>query len=149
MSEQIPWESIITVIGVSIGWLLSQLTDSVKNRRRERLIKRALVHELSIIRTTFYDTTKNENRVPHDQYPLMTEIYDSVKVELATFLKPDSLAKVERTYSEIKYLNTKANPQLDSHHGQFGKLELDYHFQYVNFYKLIGLVDDAIAQLGS
>jgi len=58
MSEQIPWESIIVVIGVGIGWLLSQLTDSIKNRRRKTMIKRALINELSIIRKAFSGALK-------------------------------------------------------------------------------------------
>jgi hypothetical protein len=105
MSEQIPLESIFAVMGVVIGWLLSQLTDSIRNERRKTMIKRALTNELSIIRKAFSDALKKDNRVPDVQYPFIIETYDSARIELASFLKPDSLAKVQRTYEEIRKLN--------------------------------------------
>ena len=81
MSEQIPWEAIIAVIGVGIGWLLSQLTDSIKNRQRRTIIKRALINELSIIRKAFFDALKNgKSRIPDEQYPFIIVTYDSVKI---------------------------------------------------------------------
>jgi len=142
MSEQIPWESIIPVIAVVIGWLLSQLTDSIKNRRRRTMIKRALVNELSIIRKAFSSALKKgDNRITDEQYPFITETYDSVRIELASFLKPDSLTKVQRTYEEIKKLNSEDR----------GHLILlpnsDHIFQFTDFNKLITLIDDSIAQL--
>jgi hypothetical protein len=39
MSEQIPLESIFAVIGVAIGWLLSQLTDSISARAFTGIVK--------------------------------------------------------------------------------------------------------------
>jgi hypothetical protein len=142
MSEQIPWESIIAVIGVGMGWLLSQLTDSIKNRRRETMIKRALINELSIIRKAFSGTLKKgENRITDEQYPFFTETYDSVRIELASFLKLDSLAKVQRTYEEIKKLNSEGR----GHIVIAGSL--DHIFQFTDFKKLITLTDDSITQL--
>ena len=142
MSEQIPWGSIIAVIGVGIGWLLSQLTDSTKNRRRRTMIRRALVNELSIIRKAFSGAlTKGENRITDEQYPFITGTYDSVKMELASFLKLDSLAKVQRTYEEIKKLNSKGQ----GHIVIAGSL--DHIFQFTDFNKLITLIDNSIAQL--
>lgn len=142
MSEQIPWESIIALIGVGIGWLLSQLTDSTKNKRRRTMIRRALVNELSIIRKAFSGALKKEeNLITDEQYPFITETYDSVKMELASFLKPDSLAKVQRTYEEIKKLNSEGRG-----HIVIGG-SLDHIFQFTDFNKLITLIDNSIAQL--
>ena len=142
MSEQIPWESIIALIGVGIGWLLSQLTDSTKNKRRRTMIRRALVNELSIIRKAFSGALKKEeNLITDEQYPFITETYDSVKMELASFLKPDSLAKVQRTYEEIKKLNSEGR----GHIVIAGSL--DHIFQFTDFNKLVTLIDNSIAQL--
>jgi len=98
MSERIPWEPILPLIGVGIGFLLSQLTDLIKNKRRKALIGRGLINKLSIIQKTLSDALKKkEPRISDEQIPLITETYDSVKIELASFLKPDSLAIVQRT----------------------------------------------------
>jgi hypothetical protein len=141
MSEQIPLESLIAVIGVVIGWLLSQLTDSIKNRRRRTIIKRALINELSIIRKAFSGALKKGgNRIPDEQYPFIIETYDSVSIKLASFLKLDSLAKVQRTYEEIKKLNSEGR-------GLVIAGSLDHIFQFTDFNKLITLIDDSIAQL--
>jgi hypothetical protein len=147
MSDQIPWETIIAVIGavigVVIGWSLSQLTDLVKNKRRKTLIKRALINELSIIRKTFSDALKSgENRIRDEQVPFITETYDSVGIELASFLKPDSLAIVQRTYEEIRKLNP------EDHHGHLVMGgSLDHIFQFTDFNKLIALIDDSVTRL--
>jgi hypothetical protein len=141
MSEQIPWGPILGIIGVAVGFLLSQLTDSIKNRRRKALIKRALINELSIVRKTLSDAPESENRVPDEQTPFITEIYDSVKTELASFLKPDSLSKVQRTYEEIRKLNLEGR----GHIVMAGSL--DHLYQFTDFKKLIALIDDSLTQL--
>lgn len=142
MSEQIPWEGILAVICVGIGWLLSQLTDLVKNRRRKTLIKRALINELSITRKTFSDALKSEeNRISDKQFPFITETYDSVKIELASFLKPDSLAIVQRTYEEIRKLNSEGRGHI------VFPGSLDHLFQFTDFNKLITLIDDSVTRL--
>jgi hypothetical protein len=106
MSEQIPWNGILTVIGVGIGYSLSQLTDLVKNMRRKSSIKKALTNELFIIRKTLDDGRKMGNRISDERFPLIMETYDSVRIELASFLKPDSLAVVQKTYQEIRKINS-------------------------------------------
>lgn len=142
MSEQIPWGSILaTAIGVGIGWLLSQLTDLMKGKRRKTMIRRALVNELSIIQKTFVGALTKENRIPDTQHPFIIETYDSVRIELASFLKPDSLAIVQRTYEEIR----KLNPEGRGHIVFPGSL--DHIFQFTDFNKLIPLIDDSIARL--
>lgn len=71
------------------------------------MIKKALINELSIIRKTFSDALKRGGIEFPMSNPLITETYDSVRVELASFLKLNSLAKVQRTYEEITKLNSE------------------------------------------
>lgn len=142
MSEQIPWSSIIALIGVGFGWLLSQLTDSVKKWRRKTMIKVALINELSIIRKTCSDALEGKkNRLSDEQFPFITETYDSIKIEIASFLKPDSLAKVQRTYEEIKKLNSEGRGHIVI------PPQLDHIFQFTDFNMLITLIDGSITRL--
>ena len=136
---QIPWDSIVTLVAVGIGWLLSQLTDLIKKRQRGTTIKKALVNELSIIRKTFSEALLNKNRIPDEQYPFITTTYDSVRIELASFLEPDSLAKVQRTYEEINKVNSES--------GDVPCDSSDHLFFEIGFKKLIKLIDEAIALL--
>lgn len=143
-TPQIPWNSIVTLIAVGIGWLLAQSTDFVKTWQKRKTIKKALVNELSIIRKTFSDALErgeHKRWILDEEYPFITEVYDSVKIELASFLKPDPLAKVQRTYKEIKKLNMGAGD-----HTVMG-LSLNHLFPMANFDKLILFIDDAIAKL--
>ena len=143
-TPQIPWNSIVTLIAVGIGWLLAQSTNFVKNWQKRNTRKKAVINELSIIRKTFDDALSMEESkrwIVDEQYPFITETYDSVKIELASFLKPDSLAKVQRTYKEIKKLNMGAGGHI------LMSISLNHLFPTANFNKLISLIDDAIAQL--
>jgi len=140
MSEQILWNGILAVIGVGIGFLLSQLTDLIKNWRRKTRIKKALINELSIIRKTFSDALKRENRISDAQFPFITVAYDSAMFELASFLKTDSVAIVQRTYEEIRKLNSEGRSLVFAG-------SLDRLFQFADFNKLIKLIDDSIACL--
>lgn len=143
MSEQIPqipWNGILAIIGVGVGFLLSQLTDLIKNMRRKCVIKRALINELSIIRKTLDDGRKRENRISNEHFPLITETYDSVWIKLASFLKPDSLAVVQRTYQEIKKMNSEGG-------GHLVMIGLDHLYQFTDFNKIIALIDDSVTRL--
>jgi|SRR3972149_5635470 len=141
MSEQILWNGILAVIGVGIGFLLSQLTDLMKNSRRKGVIKKALINELSIIRKTLSDGLERENRISNQQFPLITDTYDSVRIELASFIKPDSLAVVQRTYQEIRKMNSEAG----GHIVIAGSL--DHIYQFTDFNKVITLIDDSVTRL--
>lgn len=143
MSEQIPqipWNGILAIIGVGVGFLLSQLTDLTKKMRRKSLIKKALINELSIIRKTLDDGRKRENRISNEHFPLITETYGSVWIELASFLKPDSLAVVQRTYQEIKKMNSEGD-------GHLVMIGLDHLYQFTDFNKIIALIDDSVTRL--
>jgi len=132
---------VLPLIGVVIGFLLAQLTDLGKKRRRQTSIKRALINELSIIRKTFSEALEKENRIPDERYPFIIETYDSVKIELASFLKPESLAIVQRTYEEIRKMNSEGRGHLTF------PPNLDHLFQFTDFNKLIVLIDDSVTRL--
>jgi len=132
---------ILPVIGVVIGFLLAQLTDLGKKRRRQTSIKKALINELTIIRKTLSDAPENENRIPDKQHPFIIETYNSVRTELASFLKPESLSIVQRTYEEIRKMNLEGR----GHIVIAGSL--DHIFQFTDFKKIIELIDDAVTQL--
>ena len=121
--------------------MLAQLTDLSKKRRRKASIKNALINELSIIRKTFSDAIEKENRIPDERYPFIIETYDSVKIELASFLKPESLAVVQRTYEEIRKMNLEGR----GHIVIAGSL--DHIYQFTDFNKLITLIDDSVTRL--
>jgi hypothetical protein len=141
MSEQIPWSPILAVLGVVIGWGLSQLTDFVKNRHGRSTVKKALINELSIIRRTLSDGKEKGNKMPNAQFPLVMQTYDSVKIELASFLKPDSLAIVQRAYEEIRKMNSEGGGHITF------PPDLVHHYQFTNFDKIISMIDDSIARL--
>ena len=132
---------VLPLIGVVIGFLLAQLTDLTKNRRRKASINKALINELSIIRKTLSDATTKGNNIPDERYPLIIETYNSVKVELASFLRLDSLAIVQRTYEEIRKMNSEGRGHLVM------PPSLDHIFQFTDFNKLVALIDDSITQL--
>jgi len=127
--------------GVVIGFLLAQLTELSKKRRRNALIKKALINELSIIRKTLSDAPETENRIPDERYPFIIETYNAVKIELASFLKPESLAIVQRTYEEIRKMNKEGRGHL------VFPPSLDHMFQFTDFNKLIALINDSVTQL--
>lgn len=136
------WELFLVIVGVLIGFLLSQIPEWMKNRKREKVIRKALVNELSIIRKTLSNglKSKDQNRISDEQYPLLTQAYDSVKTELASFLKPESLSKVQRTYEEIGKMNLGGR-------GHIVIPPSSHIFQFTDFHQIITLIDDSIAQL--
>ena len=103
MSE-FPWDSVFTLVGVTLGFALSQVVDASKSRTRKNLIRRALHNELEVAYVSFVKALPR-SRLAFEDYPLITDTYDSVKVELAAMLDPSKLALVERAYHQIKTLN--------------------------------------------
>lgn len=130
------------VFGIVGYFLPSPEPSSEPSHQRREMIERALVNELSTIRKALSDAVKKgENRIPDQQYPFITATYDSTKTELTSFLKPDSLIKIQRAYEEIKKLNSEGRGHLVI------AGSLDHIFQFTDFNKLIALIDDSIAQL--
>ena len=74
-------------------------------------------------------------------FPFIIETYNSIKIELASFLKPESLAIVQRTYEEIRKMNMEGRGHLVI------PPNLDHIFQFTDFNKLIALIDDSVNQL--
>jgi hypothetical protein len=134
-------KDILPIITLIIGFFLSQSTDLMKNWKRKRLVKKALINELSIIRKTLSDALQGgEQRISDDQYPLITETYDSTRVDLASFLKLDSLTVVQRTYQEIRKMNSEGG-------GHIVIPPSSHLFQFIDFNNIIALIDDSISQL--
>jgi len=105
MSEQIPWNLMSAIVGIVVGFVLSQVTELWRNKRRKDTIKKALLNELRVIREALSEAQKRSGGVPAERFPFITDTYDSIKVELASILKPNQLAVLQRTYEEIKKLN--------------------------------------------
>ena len=142
---QFPWDSIIPLVGVLIGFFLSQVAESIKNYRRKKIIKNAVLHELEIIKETLSDAKKNGNKVSKEKFPFITEIFDSNMVELASFLKPDQTICLVRAYKQIKKLNT---PEEKCPTGYFQVVgDEDYHFFSEAIDGALELVEKAIAKL--
>lgn len=103
MSE-FPWNSLFTLLGVALGFALSQGAEAFKGRSRKELIRKALHNELGVAYSSVARATTKSGLVL-DDYPLITDTYDSVRVELTAMLDASKLAKVERAYRRIKELN--------------------------------------------
>lgn len=104
MGSQFPPELTSSIIGVIVGFSLSQCTDILRNKRKHDSIKKAVATELEVINETL-SAAKDNSRVPSEKFPFITETYDSTKIELASFLDPNSLAVVQRAYQTIRKLN--------------------------------------------
>lgn len=140
MSELILLSGIFTILGVVVGFFLSQANDASKINRRRGLIKKALINELSIIRMPLSNVTNNK-RISDKDYPFITETYDSLKTELTSFLKLDSLVVIQRTYQEIRKMNSEGRGHLVI------AGSLDHIFQFTDFDEVIKLIDDSITRL--
>lgn len=103
MSE-FPWDSIFTLIAVFVGFALSQFVDLWRSMKRKELIRKALHNELGVAYNSIGKAT-HDNRLAFEDFPLITDAYDSLKVELAAMLEPSKLALVQRAYHQLKTLN--------------------------------------------
>jgi hypothetical protein len=101
MSE-FPWDSVFTLVGVVVGFSLSQVADLIKNIRSKRIIKKALFNELFVIKENLLYAASHENKLPKDRLPIITEIYDTSKHKLASILKPNQLLITQKTYAQVK-----------------------------------------------
>jgi len=108
MSE-FPWESIFTIIGVIVGFSLYEVADLIKSLRNNRTIKKVLINELSVIKDNLSYAVNNDNKLPKDRLPIITEIYDTSKHNLASILKPKQLLIVQRAYAQIKQVGSPMN----------------------------------------
>ena len=101
MSE-FPWNSVMAIIGVIVGFLLSQIADLTKSVRTKGTIKKALINELSVIKDNLSYAVNNDNKLPKDRLPIVTDVYDTSKHKLASILKAKQLFVIQKTYAQIK-----------------------------------------------
>ncbi len=149
MSE-IPLTSIFAIVGaivgVVVGFTLSQLTDFIKSRNRKRQAKKAVSNELKVVKDSLLNAKKEGDiyTVSTNNFPFVCDAYDCLKVELASSLKPKSLASLNKAYVHIKELNinNKDDPR--------GYIMLDT-FEAVVFVhtvdKVIAIINEAINAL--
>jgi hypothetical protein len=102
MSE-LPWNSVFTLIGVTVGFGLTELATFWRNKRRRKMIRKALHNELAVVYEGLVKA-RDKGKLAFEDFPLVTDSYDSLKIELASMLPPSNLAKVQRAYSQIKTL---------------------------------------------
>jgi len=113
MSE-IPWDiafnviiAVVTLVSVIVGVFLSQFLQSRKDKKRIDTLKKALRSELETIKKTLLSAAL-AGAIKAEEFPLITKIYDSVYLELASVLTADQLVALHRTYEEIKKLDQPA-----------------------------------------
>ena len=105
MSE-IPWDSAFTLIGVIVGFSLSQLADLIKVGRNKRNTKNALRHELSVVKDSLSFAIDNDHKLPKDRLPIVTEVYDTSRSNLASILNSEQLLIVQKAYAQIKQVGS-------------------------------------------
>jgi len=146
MSE-FPWDSTFAIIGVIVGFSLSQVADFIKSVRTKRTIKKALINELSVIKDNLSYAVNNDHQLPKDRLPIITEIYDTSRRKLASTLKPKQLFIVQKTYAQIKQVGSP----MESGNTLFrGYIELaggDHVIYQHNLNDEIILLEQAIAEL--
>lgn len=112
--SDIPLSSILavvaTILGVTIGFVFSQIADLIKSRNRKSQAKKAVSNELRVIMNSLSSAKKDGivYNVSTKDFPFVCNAYDCLKVELASSLKPKNLASVSKAYVRIKELNINA-----------------------------------------
>ena len=59
-------------------------------------------NELSVAKEVLSYAANNDNKLPKDQLPIITEMYDASKNKLASILKPKQLIIIQKAYAQIK-----------------------------------------------
>ncbi len=110
-----PW---LGIIGVIIGWGLSQFTDLLKIKLRRRKLKRALYQELAEtgrwLATAKHVQEKSIQLSAHKalpeelQVPIPIHIYDNYFHELSIYLSEPERVAFNSIYSRVKRINSDA-----------------------------------------
>jgi len=111
MSE-VPWSSILTVVGVIVGFSLSQVADFFKSRKNRHNIKKALINELSVTKNNLDEAIKHDYKLSYDCLPFITGVFDNSKVSLASTLNLRQLETVQQAYARIKELGSPREESL-------------------------------------
>jgi hypothetical protein len=146
MSE-FPWDSTFAIIGVIVGFSLSQVANLVKSETRKRTIKKALVNELLVIKDSISYASNNSGKLPKDRLPLITEIYDTSKSKLASILKPKQLLAIQRAYAQIKQVGSPMSSGNTLFRGYIEIPTGDHVIYQHNLKDEIPLLEQAIAEL--
>jgi hypothetical protein len=99
-----PWGSVFTIVGVIVGFGLAEIATLLRNRKRQKMIKKALHNELSVVHESLVKAKDKDNKLAFEDFPLVTDSYDSLKAELASILTPSNLATVQKAYHQVKTL---------------------------------------------
>ena len=103
MSE-FPWSPVFTLLGVVVGFGLSEVVSWRRGKKRKEMIRKALHNELAVVYASIVKARDKGNRVAFEDFPFVTDSYDSLKAELASMLNPSELAKVQKAYHQVKTL---------------------------------------------
>jgi hypothetical protein len=103
--SEFPWSETFTIIGVIVGFSLSQCAILIKAQRGKKSLKKALIIELTIAKDNISYARQN-NRMPKDRLPLITEVYDSNKSKLASVFNAKQLSSLHTAYARIKQVSS-------------------------------------------
>lgn len=125
-------DALLALIGVIVGFALHEARDIIKNTNRKNTIRKALYNELTNILEILQKGEKSDKHlvISTDKFPFIVETYESVKLELASFLKPKELWHIQRTYTQVNKLNqmqSSANPE-----GYFPSAKLFYDAESIS-----------------
>ena len=101
---------LTSLIGIVCGYGASKYMEIKRDQRKHKREVKAVKNELVIVRNLL--NTKGE---PHEEnfyffqedFPLVTDTYDCLRTELASWLEPDSFACLTQAYTRVKGLNSK------------------------------------------
>lgn len=88
---EFPWSETFTILGVIVGFSLSQTAILIKTQKNNRSLKKALINEISVAKDSI-SYANSINKMPKDRLPLITEVYDSNKRKLSSLLNPEQLS---------------------------------------------------------
>ena len=145
MSE-FPWAPVFTLVGVVVGFSLSQVAEVIKSEKTKRTIKKALINELSVIKENLLYAVNHENNLPKDRLPIVTEIYDTSKHKLVSILKPNQLLTIQKTYAQIKQVGMPMKSGKTLFRGYMELLGENVIYQH-DLNDEITLLEKAIAEL--
>jgi len=146
MSE-FPWSSTFAIIGVIVGFFLSQVADLIKRVRTKHTIKKALINELSVIKDSLSYAVNNDHKLPKDRLPIITDVYDTSKHKLASILKPKKLFIIQKTYAQIKQVGSPMKSGKTLFRGYVEIAAGDHVIYQHNLGDEIALLEQAIVEL--
>lgn len=105
MSE-FPWSETFTLVGVIVGFLLSQTAILIKTEKSKRSLKQAVITELTVAKDSI-SHAKNVGNMPKDRLPFVTAVYDSNIGKLASVFNAKQLSSIHMAYGRIKQVGSQ------------------------------------------